>query len=56
MKVSFSKIKITPKEYIGVPMAGYTRKDPCLGKLDDIHANGVLIESSSLKMGKKIYF
>lgn len=53
MKVSFSKIKITPKEYIGVPMAGYTRKDPCLGKLDDIHANGVLIESSSLKNGKE---
>jgi len=24
-------------------MAGYTRKDPCLGKLDDIHAYGVLL-------------
>ena len=24
-------------------MAGYTRENPCLGKLDDIHAYGVLI-------------
>ena len=53
MKVSFSKIKITPKDYMGVPMAGYTRKDPCLGKLDDIYANGVLIEGSSLKNAKE---
>ena len=43
MDVAFSKIKITPKNYIGKPMAGYARKDPCLGKLDDIHAYGVLI-------------
>ena len=43
MNVAFSKIKITPKDYIGKPMAGYARKDPCLGKLDDIHAYGVLI-------------
>ena len=37
MYVAFDKISITP------PMAGYARKDPCLGKLDDIHAYGVLI-------------
>ena len=43
MKVAFNKTKITPKDYIGKPMAGYTRKDPCLGRLDDIHAYGVLI-------------
>ena len=43
MKVAFGKIKITPKDYIGNPMAGYARKDPCLGKLDDIYAYGVLI-------------
>ena len=43
MDVAFSKIKITPKNYIGKPMAGYARKDPCLGKLDDIYAYGVLI-------------
>lgn len=45
MKVAFGKIKITPKDYIGKPMAGYARKDPCLGKSDDIYAYGVLITS-----------
>ncbi|MFX0027355.1 MAG: hypothetical protein ACFE8M_13195 [Candidatus Hermodarchaeota archaeon] len=48
MKVAFSRVNITPKEFIGKSMAGYTRKDPCRGKLDDIHAYGVLIESDSL--------
>ena len=43
MKVAFNRTKITPEDYIGKPMAGYARKDPCLGKLDDIHAYGVLI-------------
>ena len=43
MEVAFNKIIITPKDYIGKPMAGYARKDLCLGKLDDIHAYGVLI-------------
>jgi len=43
MDVAFNKIKITPKDYIGKPLAGYARKEPCLGKLDDIHAYGVLI-------------
>ncbi|MFX1555857.1 MAG: hypothetical protein ACFFC9_01290 [Promethearchaeota archaeon] len=49
MKVAFNRVSITPKDYIGKPLAGYTRKDPCLGKLDDIFAYGVLIESSSSK-------
>ena len=52
MKVAFSRIKITPKNYIGVPMAGYSRPDPCLGKLDDIYAYGVLIEASNLDENK----
>ncbi|MHA1242575.1 MAG: hypothetical protein ACTSQU_17585 [Promethearchaeota archaeon] len=47
MKVAFNKTKITPKDYIGKPMAGYSRKDPCLGKLDDIHAYGVLLNIDS---------
>jgi neutral ceramidase len=47
MKVAFSKINITTNEYIGKAMAGYTRKEPCLGKLDDIYAYGVLIERNS---------
>ena len=46
MNVAFNKIKITPKDYIGKPMAGYARKDPCLGKLDDVHAYGVLINQN----------
>jgi len=48
VKVAFSRVNITPKEFIGKSMAGYTRKDPCRGKLDDIHAYGVLIETDSL--------
>ena len=49
MNVAFNKISITPKDYIGKPMAGYARKDPCLGKLDDIHAYGVLISQNNTK-------
>ena len=47
MKVAFSNISITPKDYLDKPLAGYSRKDPCLGKLDDIHAYGVLIKVDS---------
>ena len=54
MKVAFNKIKITPNNYIGMPLAGYTREEPCLGKLDDIQANGILIESSSKGTPKKM--
>ena len=52
MRVSFNKIIISPKDFIGRPMAGYTRKNPCLGKLDDIYAYGVLIEGKSEERGK----
>lgn len=44
MKVAFSKIIITPKDYLGRPMAGYSRKHPCLGLLDNLHAYGALVE------------
>ncbi len=47
MRVAFDNITITPKNYIGMPMAGYTRPDPCLGKLDDIFAYGILLEASN---------
>ena len=46
MQVAFSKISITPKEYIGKALAGYTRKEPCSGKLDDLYAYSALIECS----------
>jgi len=49
MNVAFSKIRITPKDYIGKSLAGYSRKDPCLGKLDDIHAYGVLLNQNDNK-------
>jgi hypothetical protein len=38
MDVAFSKTNITPREYIGKALAGYTRKEPCSGKLDDLYA------------------
>lgn len=47
MKVSFSRINITPKDVIGKAMAGYSRSDPCKGILDEIQAYGVLIESKN---------
>jgi hypothetical protein len=53
MRVAFNRIKITPKEYIGKAMAGYSRPDPCLGKLDDVYAYGVLIEDIVLGNIKK---
>ena len=48
MKVAFGKVNITPKDYIGKAMAGYTRTEPCLGKLDDIHAYGILLEEKNI--------
>ncbi len=46
MKASFGKVIITPKGGAkGVPMAGYTRPFPAQGKLDDIYARGVLVET-----------
>ncbi|MHA1671372.1 MAG: hypothetical protein ACTSV5_12460, partial [Promethearchaeota archaeon] len=46
MKVAFGKKPITPLNFLGMPLAGYTRKKPCLGKLDDIHVHGILIEEN----------
>lgn len=46
MKVAFGKNTITPLNFLGMPLAGYTRKKPCLGKLDDIHVHGILIEEN----------
>ena len=47
MRVAFGKIKLTPKDYIGRTLAGYVPIVKCDGKLDDIYARGVLIESSN---------
>ena len=55
MKVAFNRINITPNDYLGKPLAGYSRKDSCQGKLDDIHAYGVLISNNSDK-GEETYF
>ncbi|MBY9017840.1 MAG: hypothetical protein KGD66_03310 [Candidatus Lokiarchaeota archaeon] len=46
MKVAFGKKTITPLNFLGMSLAGYTRKKPCLGKLDDIHVHGILIEEN----------
>ena len=48
MKVAFGKIKITPKHYLGIPLAGYTPIPKCTGVLDDLYAHGVLIEDEEL--------
>lgn len=48
MKVAFARIKITPKNYVGIPLAGYTPMPACDGKLDDVHAHGVLLEDVAL--------
>lgn len=49
MRVAFSKISITPKNYKGKALAGYTRKESCSGKLDDLNAYGALIDVSDKK-------
>ena len=67
MRVSFTKIIISPRDFIGKPMAGYSRKNPCLGKLDDYieeggyepHANfspicGYIVEIKMLELFKGI--
>lgn len=48
MQVAFSTIKITPKNYVGIPLAGYTPIPKCTGILDDLYAHGVLIEDEDL--------
>ena len=47
MQVGFGKISITPKDYTGKALAGYTRKGLCSGKLDNLNAYGVLIDCSN---------
>ncbi|TFG25297.1 MAG: hypothetical protein EU533_01290 [Promethearchaeota archaeon] len=54
MKVAFDKINITPNDYQGKPLAGYDRKERCLGKLDEIHAYGVLLDLSNGKPVKNL--
>jgi len=46
MKVAFGKNIITPLNFLGMSLAGYTRKKPCIGKLDDVHVHGILIEEN----------
>ncbi|MCP4760354.1 MAG: hypothetical protein GY870_01150 [archaeon] len=53
MKVSFGKIKLTPKDLIGKSLAGYTPIPKCTGKYDDIYARGILIEETVLGNVKK---
>ena len=53
MQVAFSKISITPKEYIGKALAGYTRKELCSGKLDNLYAYSALIECSHSNSEKR---
>ena len=53
MRVAFSSIKITPKNYVGMPLAGYIRQTACIDKLDNIKANGVLIEESGTSYDRK---
>ena len=36
-----------------MPMAGYEPQDPCSGLLDDLHANGILLETSNNDYSKK---
>ena len=54
MKVAFGKIILTPKDYIGRPLAGYVPIAKCDGKLDDIYARVVLIESSNPQESSEI--
>ena len=53
MKVAFENIKITPKNYLGMPMAGYELQDPCSGLLDNLHAYGILLETPNSNNDKK---
>ncbi len=48
MKVAFGKITITPENYMGMTMAGYTPIPKITGKLDDIYTRGILIEDVEL--------
>lgn len=53
MQVAFGRVNVTPEQVIGKPLAGYTPVPLCTGKLDDIHARGVLVEDTVLGNVKK---
>ena len=53
MKAAFGKVILTPDDYLGRPLAGYTPIPRCTGKRDDIHARAVLLESTILGNIKK---
>ncbi len=54
MKVSFGKTIITPDDYIGRTLAGYTPIAVCEGKLDDVYARGMLVEDSMLGVKRRL--
>ncbi|MHA1369585.1 MAG: hypothetical protein ACTSRA_07740, partial [Promethearchaeota archaeon] len=53
MRVAIGEINITPDNYIGRPLAGYTPIPTCTGKYDDIYARAVLFEDIILNNVKK---
>jgi hypothetical protein len=48
MRAAFGKICLTPADYLGRTLAGYTPIQVCTGKYDDIFARGVLIDNPIL--------
>jgi hypothetical protein len=55
MKVAFGTVNITPNDFCGKALAGYTRKEPCLGKLDDLYAHTILLSNGSAN-GENSFF
>ncbi|MHA1683283.1 MAG: neutral/alkaline non-lysosomal ceramidase N-terminal domain-containing protein [Promethearchaeota archaeon] len=53
MKAAFGKVVLTPDDYLGKILAGYTPSPPCTGKRDDIHARAIMLESVVLGNVKK---
>ncbi|MHA1732916.1 MAG: hypothetical protein ACTSU5_13300 [Promethearchaeota archaeon] len=54
MKVAFGKVPITPEDYLGRTLAGYTPIAVCEGKLDDIYANAVLVEDEFMGVKRRL--
>ncbi len=46
MKAAFGRVNLTPDDYRGRTLAGYTPIVKCLGKYDDIHGSVFLLEES----------
>jgi len=46
MKASFGRVILTPDDYLGRTLAGYTPIVECSGKLDDIHGSVFLLEDN----------